>query len=207
MASLTIRGAAIPLARTDVDTDLIIPSRYMKAATREALGPGAFEALRKDPGNLFDDPRYRGAPILVAGANFGCGSSREHAVWALQQIGIEAVIAPSFGEIFETNALRNGVVAVRLPARQVETLLRLAPGDIVTIDVARETVRTPGGEAWPFALDPFRKRCLVDGLDDIDMTTRMDPDIAAFEARRFGARPWLNPADRQRSASDDRQPR
>jgi 3-isopropylmalate/(R)-2-methylmalate dehydratase small subunit len=207
VASLRIRGAAIPLDRSNVDTDLIIPSRYMKAVTREALGAGVFEALRNDPANLFDDPRYRGAPILVAGANFGCGSSREHAVWALLQMGIEAVIAPSFGEIFEANALRNGLVAVRLPAQQVETLLRLAPGDTVTIDVEQEVVRTPGGEAWPFALDPFRKRCLVEGLDDIDITTRMEPEIAAFEARMFGEQPWLDPDQRQGSASDDLEPR
>jgi 3-isopropylmalate dehydratase small subunit len=207
VASLRIGGAAIPLDRSNVDTDLIIPSRYMKAASREALGAGVFEALRNDPANMFDDPRYRGAPILVAGANFGCGSSREHAVWALQEFGIEAVIAPSFGEIFEANALRNGLVAVRLPAKQVETLLRLAPGDTVTIDVEEEVVRTPSGEAWPFALDPFRKRCLVEGLDDIDITTRMEPEIAAFETRMFGEQPWLDPDQRQRSASDDLEPR
>jgi 3-isopropylmalate/(R)-2-methylmalate dehydratase small subunit len=196
MASLTIRGAAIPLARSNVDTDLIIPSRYMKAASREALGAGAFEALRSDPANPFDDPRYRGAPILVAGANFGCGSSREHAVWALQQLGLEAVIAPSFGEIFEANALRNGLVAVRLPPEQVETLLRLGPDERVTVDVEKEVVVTTAGATLPFTLDPFRKRCLVEGLDDIAVTAAMEPAIAAYEARAAGERPWLFPDSR-----------
>jgi 3-isopropylmalate/(R)-2-methylmalate dehydratase small subunit len=193
MASLTIRGAAIPLARSNVDTDLIIPSRYMKAAGRDALGQGAFEALRGDPANPFDDARYRGAPILVAGGNFGCGSSREHAVWALQQIGLEAVIAPSFGEIFEANALRNGLVAVRLPPQQVEALLRLGADDRLTIHIDQEIVVTPAGEALSFTLDPFRKRCLIEGLDDIGLTAEMEPMIAAYEARASAERPWLTP--------------
>ncbi len=193
MVSLTIHGAAIPLARSNVDTDLIIPSRYMKAVSRDALGPGAFEALRGDPANPFDDPRYRGAPILVAGANFGCGSSREHAVWALQRIGLEAVIAPSFGEIFEANALRNGLVAVRLPSQQVEALLRLGPDDRLTVHVEQEVVVTPAGEILPFSLDPFRKRCLVEGLDDIAVTAAMEPRIAAYEARAAAEQPWRVP--------------
>ena len=117
MVRLRITGPVIPFGRANVDTDLIIPASYMKTLTREGLGDGAFAALRGTPGNVFDDPCYRGAPILVAGANFGCGSSREHAVWALLQIGVEAVIAPSFGEIFETNALRNGLVPVTVAER------------------------------------------------------------------------------------------
>jgi 3-isopropylmalate/(R)-2-methylmalate dehydratase small subunit len=194
LPSLVITGAVLPLARANVDTDLIIPARFMKTVTREGLGEGAFEALRGEPGNMFDDPRYRGAPILVAGANFGCGSSREHAVWALQQIGLRAVIAPSFGEIFENNALRNGLVAVRLADEAVERLLALGPGERVTVDVLEQVVIAPGGERLPFPLDPFRKHCLVHGLDEIDMTAELEAEIAAFEEQARRRRPWLDPA-------------
>jgi 3-isopropylmalate/(R)-2-methylmalate dehydratase small subunit len=138
---------------------------------------------------VFDDPGYRGAPILVAGANFGCGSSREHAVWALQQGGIEAVIAPSFGEIFEANALRNGLVAVRLPEEQVESLLELDPMHHVTIDVVAEIVIGPDGE-MPFRLDPFRKHCLVNGLDEIAVTLGDEDRISAYEEETRLERPW-----------------
>ena len=194
MPSPVISGAALPLARANVDTDLIIPARFMKTVTRKGLGEGAFEALRSEPGNPFDDPRYRGAPILVVGANFGCGSSREHAVWALQQIGVKAVIAPSFGEIFENNALRNGLVAVRLSDAAVERLLALGPGEQVTVDILDQVVIAPGGQRFPFPLDPFRKQCLVHGIDEIDATMELEPEIAAFEEQARRRRPWLVPA-------------
>ena len=193
MASLRISGPAVPLGRANIDTDLIIPARYMKRVSREGLGEGAFDALRGDPGNPFDDPRYRGAPILIAGANFGCGSSREHAVWALRQIGIEAVIAPSFGEIFEGNALRNGLLPVRLPEGAVRGLLALEPDEALTIDVEAQLVITPAGDRLAFSLDPFRKRCLIEGLDDIDLTAQLEPEIRAYEARARQERPWLVP--------------
>ena len=193
-AVLRIRGRAIPFGRPNVDTDLIIPSRYMKAVSREALGEGAFEALRAEPGNLFDDPRYRGAPILIAGANFGCGSSREHAVWALQEIGLRAIVAPSFGEIFEGNALRNGLAAVRLPEPVVSRLLALEPEDELLIDVVAQVVVAPGGGRLPFALDPFRRQCLIEGLDDIAVTAAMAPLIDAYEQRARNERPFLFPA-------------
>jgi 3-isopropylmalate/(R)-2-methylmalate dehydratase small subunit len=189
MVRLRITGPIIPFGRANVDTDLIIPARYMKTMTREGLGEGAFSALRGTPGNVFDHPWYRGAPILVAGANFGCGSSREHAVWALQQIGIEAVIAPSFGEIFETNALRNGLVALRVTEEQVEALLEIDPTRHVTIDVIAERVIAPDGE-FPFRLDPFRKHCLVSGLDEIAITEGLDSEIAAYEEKARRERPW-----------------
>lgn len=188
-AGLRITGPVIPFGRANVDTDLIIPARYMKTLTRDGLGEGAFAALRGTPGNVFDDPWYRGAPILVAGANFGCGSSREHAVWALQQIGIEAVIAPSFGEIFEANALRNGLIAVRLPEDKVETLLELHPQQHLTVDVVAERVIGPDGEI-EFRLDPFRKHCLVSGLDEIAVTEAYEADIAAHEEKARRERPW-----------------
>lgn len=188
-ARLRITGPVIPFGRANVDTDLIVPARYMKGLTREGLGEGAFAALRGVPGNVFDDPWYRGSPILVAGANFGCGSSREHAVWALQQIGIEAVIAPSFGEIFESNALRNGLLAVRLPEDDVEALLELDPQRHVTIDILAERVIAPHGEI-AFSLDPFRKHCLVEGLDEIAVTLGYEAQIAAYEEKARRERPW-----------------
>ena len=188
-----ISGAVLPLDRDNVDTDLIIPSRYMKTLGREGLSEGAFAALRREPGNLFDDPRYRGAPILVAGANFGCGSSREHAVWALLQLGFQAVVAPSFGEIFETNALRNGLVAIRLPRLVVAHLLEQGPGERVAIDVAAQTVRLPDGELLQFALDPFRKHCLIEGVDDIAVTSGHEAEIAVYEERARRDRPWAFP--------------
>jgi 3-isopropylmalate/(R)-2-methylmalate dehydratase small subunit len=186
---LRITGPAIPFGRANVDTDLIIPARYMRTTGRDGLGAGAFEALRGQPGNVFEDPCYRGAPILVSGANFGCGSSREHAVWALQQIGIEALIAPSFGEIFETNALRNGLVAIRLADEQVEALLEIDPMHHLTIDIVAETVIGPE-EEMPFRLDPFRKHCLVAGLDEIAVTEGYSTEIAAYEERARRERPW-----------------
>jgi 3-isopropylmalate/(R)-2-methylmalate dehydratase small subunit len=150
---------------------------------------GAFEALRGTPGNVFDDPCYRGAPILVAGANFGCGSSREHAVWALRQIGVEAVIAPSFGEIFEANALRNGLVPVCLPDDAVEALLELGPQQHATIDIIAELVLAPFGEI-SFRLEPFRRHILVQGLDEIEVTESFAAEIAAYEEKARRDRPW-----------------
>ncbi|HKR24534.1 MAG TPA: 3-isopropylmalate dehydratase small subunit [Allosphingosinicella sp.] len=186
---LRITGPLIPFGRPNVDTDLIIPARYMRGEGRDGLGAGAFEALRGRPGNVFDDPAYRGAPILVAGANFGCGSSREHAVWALLEIGIHAVIAPSFGEIFEANALRNGLVAVRLPEAEVEALLELDARHHLTIDVIAERVIGPDGET-PFRLDSFRKHCLVNGLDEIAVTEGFEAAISAYEEKARRERPW-----------------
>jgi 3-isopropylmalate/(R)-2-methylmalate dehydratase small subunit len=188
-ARLRITGPIIPFDRANVDTDLIIPARFMKTLTREGLGDGAFAALRGTPGNVFEHPWYLGAPILVAGSNFGCGSSREHAVWALQQIGIEVVIAPSFGEIFEANALRNGLLAVRVTEAEVEALLEIPPTSHVTIDIPAERVLMPGGEI-AFRLDPFRKHCLVNGLDEIAITEGFEPVIAAYEERVRCERPW-----------------
>jgi 3-isopropylmalate/(R)-2-methylmalate dehydratase small subunit len=189
MARLRITGPVIPFGRANVDTDLIIPARHMKTTGRGGLGAGAFEALRGQPGNIFDDPCYSGAPILVAGPNFGCGSSREHAVWALRQIGVEAVIAPSFGEIFEANALRNGLVAVRASEAAIEALMELGPEQHATVDIVGERVITAEGE-YPFRLDPFRKHCLVSGLDEIAFTEAMEAEIAAYEKRTLRERPW-----------------
>jgi 3-isopropylmalate/(R)-2-methylmalate dehydratase small subunit len=188
--SFPIIGPAVPFGQANVDTDLIIPARYMRTVTREGLGAGAFEALRGIPGNVFDDPRHRGAPILIAGANFGCGSSREHAVWALLDLGLRAVIAPSFGEIFEGNALNNGLLAIRLDDAAVAALLGLAPDQTVTVDVERQQVAAECGR-FAFALDPIRRESLLTGRDDIALTLAHAAQIDAFERRMRRERPWI----------------
>jgi 3-isopropylmalate/(R)-2-methylmalate dehydratase small subunit len=181
-----IVGRALPLARADVDTDQIIPSHWLKRLERTGYGPGLFEAWRKDPAFVLNDPRYRGAAILLAGANFGSGSSREHAVWALQDAGFRAVIAPRLADIFRNNALRNGLVPVEIDADSVQKLVdavRRDPATSLEIDVERSTVQAPGVRAT-FALDEFSRTRLVEGLDDIAVTLRHEPDITAFEAKR-----------------------
>jgi 3-isopropylmalate/(R)-2-methylmalate dehydratase small subunit len=150
---------------------------------REGLGPFAFAAIRAEPGNVFDDPAHAGAPILIAGDNFGCGSSREHAVWAMLDLGIRAVIAPSFSDIFASNAFKNGLVAVPLPQAAVERLLEVAKDQPLRIDLETMTVTTPYQDRFQFALDPFRRDCLVCGLDEIGLTLASEAAIAAYEAR------------------------
>jgi 3-isopropylmalate/(R)-2-methylmalate dehydratase small subunit len=179
-------GRALPLARADVDTDQIIPSHWLKRLERTGYGPGLFEAWRRDPAFLLNDPRYKGAAILLAGANFGGGSSREHAVWALLDAGFRAVIAPRVADIFRNNALRNGLVAVEIDADSVAKLVELAradPSTAITVDVERRTVEAPGVRA-SFALDDFSRTRLLEGLDDIALTLRHEGDISAFEAQR-----------------------
>ncbi|MGH2473166.1 MAG: 3-isopropylmalate dehydratase small subunit [Candidatus Limnocylindria bacterium] len=185
-----VAGRALPLARADVDTDQIIPSHWLKRLERTGYGPGLFEAWRKDPAFVLNDPRYRGAKIVLAGANFGSGSSREHAVWALLDAGFHAVIAPRVADIFRNNALRNGLVPVELDADTVAKLIDAVRGDpatIVEIDVERATVQAPGIQAT-FALDEFSRTRLLEGLDDIALTLRHDAQIADYEAKRAA---WL----------------
>jgi 3-isopropylmalate/(R)-2-methylmalate dehydratase small subunit len=181
-----IVGRALPLERADVDTDQIIPSHWLKRLERTGYGPGLFEAWRKDPAFVLNDPRYKGAEVLLAGANFGCGSSREHAVWALLDAGFRAVIAPRLADIFRNNALRNGLVSVEVDSDTVTKLVELArtePSTAITVDVERRTVEAPGVRA-SFALDDFSRTRLLEGLDDIALTLRHEGDIAAFEAKR-----------------------
>jgi 3-isopropylmalate/(R)-2-methylmalate dehydratase small subunit len=179
-----IQGRAYPLGRPNVDTDVIIPAAHLKTITRAGLGRHAFETIRADAGNVFDDPRYAGAPILVAGDNFGCGSSREHAAWALADLGIAAVIAPSFADIFASNAFKNGIVTVALPQAAVDRLMRVAAaGQEIDIDLESMTVTTPFQDRFPFTLDPFRRRCLIEGLDEIALTLGSEAAIAAYERR------------------------
>jgi len=179
-------GRALPLGRADVDTDQIIPSHWLKRLERTGYGPGLFEAWRKDPAFVLNDPRYQGAVVLLAGANFGCGSSREHAVWALLDAGFRAVIAPRLADIFRNNALRNGLVPVEIDADSVEKLVGAArrdPTTTIAIDVERSTVQAPGIRAT-FALDEFSRTRLLEGLDEIAVTLRQEGDIAAFETNR-----------------------
>ena len=179
-------GRALPLGRADVDTDQIIPSHWLKRIERTGYAPGLFEAWRKDPAFVMNDSRYDGAEVLLAGANFGSGSSREHAVWALLDAGFRAVIAPRFADIFRNNALRNGLVPVEVDektlARLVDAVLR-DPTTIIEIDVESATLQAPGIRA-KFALDDFSRTRLVEGLDDIAVTLRHEPEITAFEAGR-----------------------
>jgi len=186
----TLTGIAVPFGEKNVDTDAIIPARFLKTVTRTGLGRGAFAALREDPDNLFDSPRNAGAPILIAGDNFGCGSSREHAPWALADLGFRAVIAPSFADIFAGNAFKNGMLLVVLPQEQVDRLMEIAAEHEITVDLENQVVTTPFQDRFAFEIDPFRKTCLLNGLDEIGLTTQMDAEIAAYEGRLKRERPW-----------------
>ena len=189
-AFTTLTGVAVPFGAKNVDTDVIIPARFLKTVTRTGLGKGAFAALREDPDNIFDQPRHRGAPILIAGDNFGCGSSREHAPWALADMGFRVVIAPSFADIFAGNAFKNGMLLVALPQAQVDRLMEVAAEHEITVDLENQVVTTPFQDRFGFEIDPFRKHCLLNGLDEIGLTTQMEADIAAYEARLKQERPW-----------------
>lgn len=187
----TVEGRAIPLGLKNVDTDVIIPAHWLKTVTRDGLGRGAFEALRSDPANLFDSAEFTGAPILIAGDNFGCGSSREHAAWALLDLGITAVIAPSFSDIFSGNAFKNGILTVALPQAQIDRLLEVAQTDPVSIDLEHQVVTTPFQDRFHFEIDPFRKHCLMEGLDEVGLTLARDAAIGTYEQRQAAEMPWL----------------
>jgi len=176
-----IEGRAYSLGRANIDTDMIIAADHLKTVTREGLGRHAFATLRGE-GSVFDDPALAGAPILIAGANFGCGSSREHAVWALLDMGVRAVVAPSFSDIFASNAFKNGLVTAAIDPDAVATLLAGAITLPVAVDLATMQV-TRGNAAFNFALDPFRRQCLIEGTDEIGLTLRQADAIAAHEAR------------------------
>lgn len=197
-----ITGVAAPLDLANVNTDQIFPARFIKKPRATGYAPFTFHDLRRDgDGNLRDDfplnqPRFADASILVADANFGCGSSREGAVYTLQDSGIRAVIAPSFGDIFAANCLKNGVLTVMLPAATVAELrdeLRSANHPSVAIDLAAETIRRPGGGVMSFALDPFQKHCLMNGLNEIDLSLEFADRMAEFEAQHRKRFPWLGP--------------
>jgi len=189
----TIEGRAIPLGLKNVDTDVIIPAHWLKTVKREGLGEGAFETIRATPGNPFDVEDFADAPILIAGDNFGCGSSREHAAWAMLDMGLRAVIAPSFSDIFSGNAFKNGILAVELPQEQVDLLLEVARTDPIAIDLEAQTVTTPFQDRFAFEIDAFRKHCLLEGLDEVGLTLARDTAISDFETRSAGQKPWLIP--------------
>jgi 3-isopropylmalate/(R)-2-methylmalate dehydratase small subunit len=182
----TVSARGVPLLLDDIDTDRIIPARFLRCVTFDGLGEHAFEDDRQqDPRHPFDDPRFQGGRILVAGRNFGCGSSREHAPWALADFGIQAVVAPSFADIFRGNALKNGIVPVQLAPEAHAALVRelsAHPSAEVTVDVAAQLLAV-GVHAWPFPLAPFARHCLLEGIDQLGYLLAADAEIARFESR------------------------
>ena len=189
-----VEGRAIPFGLKNVDTDVIIPAHWLKTTTREGMGRGAFESLRADPDNLFDSAEFKGAPILIAGDNFGCGSSREHAAWALGDLGIRVVIAPSYSDIFSGNAVKNGILPVVLPQAAIDRLMEVAATDPVFVDLEHQTVTTQFQDRFTFEIDPFRKMCLLEGLDEISITEKSDAAIGDYEKKLAQDRPWLQPS-------------
>jgi len=203
------KGLVAPMDRENVDTDAIIPKQFLKSIHKTGFGPNLFDAWRYlDPGEpgqdptsrkpnpdfVLNQPRYQGASILLARKNFGCGSSREHAPWALDQYGFRCVIAPSFADIFFNNCFKNGLLPIVLPENAVDALFNEAlafPGFELTIDLERQVVVRPQGETLGFEVQPFRKYCLLNGLDDIGLTLRQADKIKAFEAERLATKPWL----------------
>ena len=192
----TLTAVAVPLDLVNCDTDRIVPARFLRQPRSAGYGNFLFHDLREaDPDFVLDRPAYRGAGILVAAENFGCGSSREAAVWALAGSGLAAWIAPSFGDIFLENSFKNGIAALVLPPARVAELraqLVANPGASVGIDLTAQTVRFPDGSLEPFDVDAFRKACLLEGVDEIDLTRRDEGAIANWEARRRADMPWLS---------------
>jgi 3-isopropylmalate/(R)-2-methylmalate dehydratase small subunit len=188
-------GRALPLERTDVDTDQIIPAQHLKRIERTGFGPFLFESWRKDPDFVLNDPRFEGATILLAGANFGIGSSREHAVWALEDYGFRAVISPRFADIFRNNCTKVGLLPVELPAESVRALMDAVlddPATEITVDLEARRVSAPSVEE-SFEIDPFTRQRLLEGLDDIGLTLRLEDEITRYESTRA---PWLPAASR-----------
>ncbi|HSO43130.1 MAG TPA: 3-isopropylmalate dehydratase small subunit [Rhodospirillales bacterium] len=202
MQSFTrLTAVAAPLPMINVDTDMIIPKQFLKTIKRSGLGQSLFFEMRFDDagaektGFVLNRDPYRTAQILIAGDNFGCGSSREHAPWALLDFGIRCVIAPSFADIFYNNCFKNGILPIVLPHEQVDALMALAARDegaTLTVDLERQEITAPGdGTTMPFEVDPFRKSCLLGGLDEIGLTLQKATSIAAFEQRHKASQPWL----------------
>lgn len=178
-----ISGKAYPFGRKNIDTDVIISAEWLKTISREGLGKGCFATLRNEEGNVFEAEAYKGSPILIAGDNFGCGSSREHAAWALLDMGITAVIAPSYSDIFSGNAFKNGILAVALPQEAIDRLMEVAKTDQITIDLENQTVTTPFQDRFTFEINPFRKHCLLNGLDEVGLTMARDTVISSYEEK------------------------
>jgi 3-isopropylmalate/(R)-2-methylmalate dehydratase small subunit len=196
----TLRGVAAPLPVANCDTDKIIPARFLKTIKRTGLGKNLFNDMRYEPDGsekpdfVLNQPAWRNAKIIVAGENFGCGSSREHAPWALQDFGIQCVIAPSFADIFFNNAFKNGILLITLPQAQVDQLMedaRKGANAVLTIDLEAQEITRPDGERIHFDIDPFRKHCLLNGLDDIGLTLQKAASIDGFESADRTRQPWL----------------
>src|SRR5213595_883875 len=189
------KGLVAPIDRENVDTDAIIPKQFLKSIKKSGFGPNLFDEWRYlDPDFVLNQPRYQGASVLLARRNFGCGSSREHAPWALQQFGFRALIAPSYADIFFNNCFKNGLLPIVLPEHRVAALfddVAAFPGYRLTIDLERQVVQPPSGEAIAFDVEPFRKECLLGGHDEIGLTLRHADKIRAFEAERMLRQPWL----------------
>jgi 3-isopropylmalate/(R)-2-methylmalate dehydratase small subunit len=199
-AFTTLTGTVAPLNRGDVDTDQIIPKQYLKTIHRTGLKEGLFADWRVRPDGSLDpdffsnQSRYQDSSILLTGENFGCGSSREHAPWALLDYGIRCILAPSFADIFYNNCFQNGILPVALTVQEIQTIFeRVMSQDIyqVTVDLAQQTVVLPEGERYAFAVDPFRKDCMMKGLDGIGLTLQHESAISAYESRRAQEAPWL----------------
>jgi 3-isopropylmalate/(R)-2-methylmalate dehydratase small subunit len=195
-----LTGVAAPLPIINVDTDMIIPKQFLKTIKRTGLGKNLFDEMRYDddkkeiPDFVLNKPAYRNAQILVAGDNFGCGSSREHAPWALLDFGIRCIIAPSFADIFYNNCFKNGILPIVLPQEDVDKLMDDAErgaNAVVTIDLAAQEIRGPDGGVITFDVDPFRKHCLMEGLDDVGLTLQKEGEIADYETKQKEAQPWV----------------
>ena len=210
MQAFTVhKGLVAPMDRENVDTDAIIPKQFLKSIARTGFGPNLFDewryldkgepgqdptSRRPNPDFVLNSPRYQGASVLIARRNFGCGSSREHAPWALDQYGFRAILAPSFADIFFSNCFKNGLLPIVLPEEQIARLFDEVKGFVgyaLTIDLPRQVVVKPDGSELPFEVQPFRKYCLVNGFDDIGLTLRHADKIKAFEAERLARMPWL----------------
>jgi 3-isopropylmalate/(R)-2-methylmalate dehydratase small subunit len=203
------KGLVAPMDRENVDTDAIIPKQFLKSIRKTGFGQNLFDewryldagypgqdphSRRPNPDFVLNQPRYAGASVLLARKNFGCGSSREHAPWALDQYGFRAIIAPSYADIFFNNSFKNGLLPIALPESVVSTLFDAVlafPGYTLTIDLERQMIVKPQGEEIPFEVQPFRKYCLLNGFDDIGLTLRRSDKIRAFEAERLASKPWL----------------
>ena len=189
-----LNGLVVPLDRANVDTDQIIPKQFLSSIKRTGFAEGLFAEWRKDPQFVLNQPRYKGATILLARKNFGCGSSREHAPWALMDYGLRCVIAPSFADIFFTNSFKNGLLPAVLSESEVDSLFHdcaAFPGLRLVVDLERQTVSIPDSQkSFRFEIEPFRKYCLLNGLDEIGLTLRHADKIRAFEAQRKAQHPW-----------------
>ena len=203
------KGVVAPMDRPNVDTDAIIPKQFLKSIKRSGFGPNLFDEWRYldhgepgmdnskreiNPDFVLNQSRYQGASVLLARDNFGCGSSREHAPWALEDFGFRVVIAPSFADIFYNNCFKNGILPIKLDAQTVDDLFKgveQAEGYELTIDLENQQIKTPSSQKIPFEVDPFRKYCLLNGLDDIGLTLQHVDDIKAYEQKRAAAAPWL----------------